>query len=401
MSLKSGFILGALSTLIIFVSCNKDKTEIASHDIQKPLQTVVDSIYQEFDKKWGIDKSGVFIYITGPSGDYLASSNITPQITTSTHFRVASISKTFTAAAIMLLHQEGKLNIDDLITAYLPDIPAYNIPYKSQITIKQLLQHRAGVFDITNNLMPETIDAPYAGMNYVEYIREQDDLHRFTLDEMVSLNSEYQLSTSIPDVKFNYSNTGYNILGIIIETVSGLTYSDFITQKFINPLGLTNTYSVWQGNDITMKSPYLDSYLYIAGQPSINTAEDNMSVHVTEGNIVSTPEDITQWIRLLLTGESGVDAGNVELMKQMLPADEAHGEYGLGLVFDEGLGFGHDGAHVSYISSLRYNPENGITVLASANFIRIDPDEPEMASFYELAFGMRDACNVAVNVYQK
>lgn len=126
-----------------------------------------------------------------------------------------------------------------------------------------------------------------------------------------------------------------------------------------------------------------------------------MSVHVTEGNIVSTPADITHWIQLLLTGEAGVDAGNVELMKEMLPADEAHGVYGLGLVFDEGLGFGHNGAHVSYVSSIRYNPENGITVLVSANFIRIDPEESDMESFFELGMGIRDACRPAIDAYLK
>lgn len=401
MTFKSRLFLIVLSALVVFASCNKDRNETTNKDIQKPLQDAVDSIYLEFNNKWGIEKSGVFVYITGPSGDFLASSNITPQITSATHFRVASISKTFTAAAIMLLHQEGKLSIDDTISKYLPEIPIYNIPNKNAITIKQLLQHRGGVFDITNNIMPETIDAPYAGMNYVEYVRNQDNLHTFTFDEIVGLNAEHQLSTAFPGIGFNYSNTGYNILGIIIETISGITYSDFITQKFITPLGLKNTYSVWQGNDIKIKSPFLESHLYIEGQPTLNTTEDNMSVHVTEGNIVSTPADITNWIRLLLTGEAGVDPANVELMKQMVPADEAHGLYGLGLVFNDGLGFGHDGAHVSYVSTLRYNPENGITVLASANFIRIDPEEPVMSSFYELAFSIRDACSIAAGIYLK
>src|SRR5690606_31951649 len=113
------------------------------------------------------------------------------------------------------------------------------------------------------------------------------------------------------DAGFYYSNTGYNILGKIIEEISGKTYSEFIDQRFIIPLSLTGTYSVWKGSDVKMKSPYIDSYLYIEGEDRIDTSEDNMTIHVTEGNIVSTPKDITSWMRLLLTGNAGVNASNV------------------------------------------------------------------------------------------
>ena len=401
MNIRPLFLLLMLSSSTLFMSCNSDKNKKEVKDITASLQVIADSVYHVFDEKWGIDKSGVLIYVTGPSGAYLASSNITPAATPESHFRVASITKTFTAAAIMLLYQEGKLDINDRIMKYLPSTPAYDIPYKNEITIKQLMQHRAGVFDITNNNMPGTITAPYAGLKYEDYIRDQDNLHTFTFDELVGLNAKHQISTAAPGVGFNYSNTGYNILGKIIEGVSGLSYSEFINQRFIQALGLTDTYSVWEGNDIEMRSPYLDSYLYIKGEETINTSEDNMSVHVTEGEIVSSPKDITNWMRLLLTGEAGINSENIDLMKEMLPADGNHGVYGLGLVYDQGLGYGHNGAHVSYVSSLRYNPENGITVLVTANFIRIDPAEPNMESFLELGFGLRDACYPAVNAYLK
>ncbi|MCK9453109.1 MAG: beta-lactamase family protein [Bacteroidales bacterium] len=401
MNIKPLFLLFVLCCATIFISCKKDKNNTEEKNMKASLQIVADSVYQVFNEKWDIDKAGVLIYVNGSSGTYMVSSNITPEASPESHFRVASISKTFTAAAIMLLQQEGKLNIDDSIVKYLPNTAAYDIPYRNEITIKQLIQHRAGVFDVTNNNIPETIDAPYAGIKYEDYIRQQDNLHTFTFEELVGLNAQHQISTAVPDVGFNYSNTGYNLLGKIIEEVSGLSYSEFISQRFTQPLGLTDTYSVWQGSDITMRTPFIDSYLYIKGLEAIPTAEDNMSVHVTEGDIVSTPKDITTWMRLLLTGESGVNAANVDLMKEMLPADGNHGVYGLGLVYEEGLGYGHNGAHLSYVSTLRYNPENGITVLASANFIRIDTTETGMQSFLELGFGIRDACYSAVDAYKK
>lgn len=396
------FIPLLTAAIVVFLGgCKKDKDPIQERNVRAELQTVVDSVYRVFDEQWGIDNAGVMTYITGPKGSYMVSSNIDPVPSENEHFRIASITKTFTAAAIMLLHQEGELNIGDLVDEHLPNTPEYNIPNKSEITIAQLLGHRAGVFDVTNQPMPQGLPAPYAGMKYEDYVRNQDNEHTFTLSELVGLVAEHQLQTAEAGEAFNYSNTGYNVLGLIIEEVSGLSYSDFITQRFIVPLGLTNTYSVWEGDDLEMNAPFVNSYLYVEGEPEINTSADNMSVHVTEGNIVSTPKDITNWMRLLLNGNAGISAANVALMKEMLPADEAHGVYGLGLVYDDGLGFGHDGAHLSYVSSLRYNPENGVTVLVTANFIRIDPQEPEMESFYTLAFGVRDACSAVSAEYLK
>lgn len=384
-----------------FNSCKKNRNTIEKEEIQVSLQKIADSVYNTFNKKWSIDNHGVLIYVTGPSGVNMVSSNIKEIPTPESDFRVASISKTFTAAAIMLLHQQDALNINDFINNYLPNTTAYNIPFKNQITIKQLLQHRSGVFDITNQNMPDDIDAPFAGKKYEDYIRDQDDQHTFTFDELVGLNAKFKLSTASPGAGFYYSNTGYNILGKIIEVVSGISYSDFITQKFIIPLGLINTYSIWEGSDVEMRPPYINSTLYLKGRDGLETSKDNVSVHVTEGNIVSSPKDITTWIKLLLTGKAGVNSSNVALMKEMLPADAGHGVYGLGMVYNEELGYGHNGIHKSYVSCLRYNPKNGITVLVVANFLWIDPKVNSNDSVYELGFGIINTAQAVVREYQK
>lgn len=399
MSIKKVLLGLTLICGFIFTSCNKPDNGDNSKELQASLQHVADSIYNDIYDRWGIEQGGIHLYISGASGTYQASSNITPVPTPGSHFRVASISKTFTAASIMLLHQEGKLDINNNISEYLPHIPAYDIPYRDQITIKQLIQHRAGVFDVTNNDLPETINAPYAGERYESYIRDQNDSHTFTFDETIGINAEHQLSAAAPNQGFFYSNTGYAVLGKIIEEVSGMSYSEFIDQKFAIPLGLTDTYSPWDGTDTEMRTPYINSFLHLIGNGIIDTAEDNVSMHVTSGNIVSSPRDITTWIRLLLTGNAGINAANVQLMKEMLPADEGHGVYGLGLVYDDGLGYGHNGIHKSHVSALRYNPDNGISVLVSANFIRFDPSDEE--SVKDLGYAVRDALLPVVKEYQK
>ncbi|MBC7569085.1 MAG: beta-lactamase family protein [Spirosoma sp.] len=383
------FLLGSAT----LHSCLQDHIQPVTN--QARLQQLTDSLYQRFNQQWGIgkNKGGVFLQVNTPSGSNLVSSNIEPGVQAKSHFRIASITKTFTAAAIMLLQQEGKLAITDYIPAYLPATPAYAIPNKNQITIKQLLQHRAGVFDVTNQDIPNTVNQPYAGKRYGDYIREdlRQDTHTFTFDELVGIVAQNNLSSFAPGKTFGYSNTGYNLLGKIIEKASGMSYSDFIRTRFLEPLQLTNTYPVWQGTDNRMKDPFVDSFLHLPGQNPINTSEDNMSIHVTEGDIVSTPADVTKWMELLLTGKAGLTLQTVDMMKKMEVADVSHGVYGLGLTFNEGLGFGHDGAHLSYISTLRYNPETKTTVLMVATLIKIGSTPQESnTDFMELAYGVRN-----------
>ncbi|AQG79612.1 serine hydrolase domain-containing protein [Spirosoma montaniterrae] len=394
------FIVGSTT----LQSCFTD--HIQPTDVRAQLQQVSDSLYQHFNAKWKIEKNkgGFFLQVNSPAGSNLVSSNIEPGVQRDSHYRIASLSKIFTAAAIMLLQQEGKLVITDFIPAYLPATPAYDIPYKDKITIKQLLQHRAGVFDVTNQDIPTTVNQPYAGKRYGEYIRDdlKQDTHTFTFDELVGVVAQNKLSNFSPGTTFGYSNTGYNLLGKIIEKASGMSYSDFIRTRFLEPLRLTNTYNVWQGTDTRMKDPFVGSYLYVPGTSPTSTFEDNMSIHVTEGDMVSSPADITKWIELLLTGKAGITPQTVSMMEEMQVADVSHGVYGLGLTFNDGLGYGHDGAHLSYISTLRYNPATKTTVLMVATLFKTgNTPEASYTDFLELAYGVRNTALRAAQIATK
>ena len=384
-------------------SCFTIQDHLSPANTQAQLQQLSDSLYQHFQQKWPLqqNKGGFFLLVKNPAGFFLVSTNIQPRVLPTTHFRIASISKTFTAAAIMRLHQEGRLSINDLVTAYLPASPAYNIPYKNQITIKQLLQHRGGVFDVTNQDIPTTVMQPYAGKRYSHYVREdlQKDTHTFTFDELVGVVAQNNLSNFAPGTAFGYSNTGYNLLGKIIEKASGMSYSDFIRTQFLEPLQLTNTYGVWKGSDMRMNDPFVESYAYLSGLAPINTSEDNVSIHVTEGDIVSSPADVTRWIELLLTGKAGLTPQHVAMMKQMEVADLLHSVYGLGLTFTEGTGYGHNGAHLSYLSNVRYNPANQTTVLMVANFFKIG--SPGEADLLELDRGIQKVTERAVLIMNR
>ncbi|RIV20477.1 class A beta-lactamase-related serine hydrolase [Fibrisoma montanum] len=394
-------------TLVLFSSMIQS-CSVLDHRAPEPantqaqLQQLTDSIFTLYSTKWDIRQGGIFMRVMNPSGSYLVSSNITPLVQDNTHFRVASISKTFTAAAIMRLKQEGKLALDDTITKYLPNTPAYNIPNKEKITIKLLLQHRAGVFDVTNQNIPDTVKQDYARKRYSDYITEpapvglNDPNHTFTYDELFGVISQNRLANHLPNAQFYYSNSGYQLLAKIVEGLTNMSFNEYITKTFIEPLKLTNTYGVVLGTDQRIRAPFIESFLHVfppgSSRVVINSTVSNMSNAVADGHIVSTPADISRWMELLISGQAGLSAATVEEMKKMLPGDAGNERYGLGLTFDEGLGFGHDGFKPSYLSRLRYDPNTKTTVLVVATFIYVkDPEEKQPGpDFLELAYGLRD-----------
>jgi D-alanyl-D-alanine carboxypeptidase len=312
---------------------------------------------------------GAALYVSTPAGDYFASTNMV-NASPGIHFRVASNTKTFTAAAIMLLQQRGLLDIDDLVTAnmpgrgtpYLPDSPSYAIPFKGSITIRQLLNHTAGVFDITNDDIPTTAPCPYAGKSYIQ---TQDMSRQFTFDELVGVVATCRASYWAPsENRFHYSNTGYTLLGKVIESVSGMPYGDFVLRNLVTPNQLTDTSLPSLSTETTIPPPFAVGYSldYMGSGRLTVTTSDNMSFNVAEGNVISTPEQLARWNRALLTGSSGVDRPGVDRMKCTVPAG-ATSCYGLGIEQRTGLGFGHTGAHNGYLSVMSYDPDNDVSIV--------------------------------------
>jgi D-alanyl-D-alanine carboxypeptidase len=305
-------------------------------------------------------------------------------------FRSASTTKTFTAAAIMLLCQQGLLDIDDYITdnipgtsePYVPDTAGYDIPYKSQITIKMLLMHWAGVFDVANSNIPVEKGPPYGGKNYIDEVKAGDPYHQFTFDELLGVVATYQLSDFVPGTRYQYSNTGYSLLGKIIERVSGVDYNDFIRDEFIFPNALFNTSLVVNSYQTALPSPFVPGYYYTGASPLIDVTEDNLTANIAEGNLITTPYDLALWCRKLLTGEAGLTTATVDMMKQAAqPQREGSAVlYGLGLEYIPGLGWGHGGAHQGYLTDMYHNTDTGITTLMFTNVWNITDGKTSLST---------------------
>jgi D-alanyl-D-alanine carboxypeptidase len=348
--------------------------------------------YTAAHANWG---GGMALYIVTPSGTHFTVSGFSPYDTTSpdTRFRAASITKTFTAAAVMSLHQSGAIDIDDVLTdfipgtttPYLPNEAIYSIPYRTHITIRDLLRNRGGVFDVSNQIIPDTVGAPYAGKYYLDYVREDlnNDTHTFSFDELAGIVSLHGLYNHLPDERFGYSNTGYMLLGKIIERVSGKRYHEFIADTFTAPLGLGRTSFPYLGTDMSIPGPYFPGHVWLADALT-GATEDNMSGSVAEGNSISSLGDLALWIRKLLKGEAGVNAANVTQMKDCLPTGEFHQYYGLGITYTPGLGYGHNGGHQGYMTVMRYDPTYDITTVLVVCAINANDMQGQMEWMYRI-----------------
>lgn len=256
-------------------------------------------------------------------------------------FRVGSITKQFTSAAIMLLQEDGKLSVTDPITKYLPDYPTHGY----EITIHHLLTHTSGIQNYT--------DIPTW---YGEYSKQS-----LTPDELIASFSDEE-SNFDPGSAFRYSNSGYALLGAIIEVVSGETYETFIETRIFEPLGLDGTY---YGGDIKIIPNRAEGYEIGEDGTVVNDDFIDMSSPYSAGAIVSTVGDLATWFVALASGQV-VSAESYAAMtaKTTLDDGETSG-YGYGLTGQTIRGravVAHGGGINGFNSTGHYLPEQKIYV---------------------------------------
>ena len=364
--------------ILTFVVCGCTQ-EPASIDYTPLLQTKLDSVWQNYTKQLPNAQGGLGVYIVCPKGTYFLSSGLEEGASADSRFRAASITKSFTATAIMLLEQQGKLNIEDTVTSfipgtnepYLPNDSSYEIPYKNKITIRQLLEHRANIFDQVNSPIPDTINAWYAGqLYYMAILLQQDRCHQFTLDELHGLISKYQLTYGLPGVEHHYSNNGYTLLAKIIERISGKSYNEFVNDEIIVKNQLDRTSLPYLGNDTIMPEPYLKGYVYM-NDASIDFSMFNMSWAIAEGNIVTSFRDLAGFYRNLFLGNTALNISQVKRMKACVATNDS---YGLGIEYNEGLGYGHTGSHYGYLTVAGYDLPTDVTVISVSTLYPQDPE---------------------------
>ena len=368
-----------------------------------PSAVQVESLQKIVDEGWaGVVKGradfrgSLVLHIETVAGSYTVSSGDPVSDPETVNVRVASNTKNFTAAAMMLLAQEGKLNIDDRIgdlipgrqIPYVPDTADYQIPYRQNITIRQLLGHRGGVFDLTNANIPNSVSQPYAGQRYLDYLFNLpgNAEHTVTFEETFGVLTTNQLSQFPPGQQFKYSNGGYSLLAKIIEQVSGMRFDQFLQQRFFAPYGFSHTKSPYLGSDQTIESPFLRGFVYVPPPDGlVDVTLTNQSGQVGAGNMISNAHELAAWYRLLFQGGLGHSPATLAQMMDVQPTGETLRFYGLGVTYTPGLGYGHDGTLPGTVSTCRYDPGTGTLVVIYATTLDATDIGAEVFALYDIA----------------
>ena len=377
--MKTRYLFLTFISMVMLAGCCKFGLVDTSYYAKKHALThMLDSVYDKYTDQVPDYPGGLVLKVIEGGEAYFTTAGMGNSATAQTRFRAASCTKTFTATAILLLHQQGKLHITDRVTdtipgtneTYLPDGPGFAIPYKEQITIRDLLRHRAGVFDVANDDVPDTlsVDVPYKGDNYVNYIVNVEPEHTFHFDELINVVAETGLSYFVPDNGYHYSNTGYSILGKIIERVTGLSYMDFLEEHIMHPMGMFNSYMPESGSDQVMENPFMPGYILFENE-TMEIMNSNISPYVAEGNLVTTPNDLSRFYQKLLSGNGVLSHFTVNsLMMNCLPVGNLSASgYGCGLEYTHNLGYGHSGATEGYLTFVAYDPGMDFTVVVYTN----------------------------------
>jgi CubicO group peptidase (beta-lactamase class C family) len=274
----------------------------------------------------------------------LASREANRAATASTVYRIGSITKQFTAAGIMREVEQGKIMLDDPITKYLPDVPTHG----QRITVYNLLSHTSGVHNYT--------DKP-------EWVKRWGE--EMTPRQIVAFVDKDTLDFA-PGTKYRYSNTGYVLLGMILEKVTGQPYATYLQRQFFAPYGLTQTSYC---PDKPKDPRFADGYAASSG--TVKPAEYlNITQPFSAGALCSTVRDLVKWHRALLDGRV-VGARSYSLMTT---ADTLNNgtkiNYGFGLVpgqLDGKRMISHSGGINGFTTFGLYMPDDNLNVIVLSN----------------------------------
>jgi CubicO group peptidase (beta-lactamase class C family) len=258
--------------------------------------------------------------------------------TPTTKFRLGSLTKQFTAASILLLEERGKLKVEDPVKKYIPDAPSA----WDKITIFHVLTHTSGIPSFTG---------------FPDY--ESRESHAMTPEKLVEWFRDKPLEFE-PGTKWNYSNSGYVLLGYLVEKISGQTYSDFLQQNIFTPLGMKDS-----GYDSNSAIIAHRAAGYAPGKSGpVNAGFVHMSIPFSAGALYSTTEDLLRW-------EQGLFGGKVlkaESHAKMTTPFKQYYAFGLGVSTNNGhKTIWHNGGIEGFNTALAYYPDDKLVVAVLAN----------------------------------
>jgi CubicO group peptidase (beta-lactamase class C family) len=312
------------------------------------IREAVDAYVARQQSKHGITGASVAIVKDGEvvhcKGYGLANIEHSVPATEQTVYQIASVTKPFTAAAVMMLVEEGLIALTDPITDRIADLP----PAWQAVTIRHLLDHTSGIKSYTS--LPD-----------LESRSRRDHSPREVIDLVAGEPLEFT-----PGDEFRYNNTGYFLLGMLIEQISGKTYSEFLHERIFQPLGMTQT----RLNDLSAIIPHRAQGYSLKGMEMRNGDYVSPTLPFAAGALVSSVMDLVKWDEAL---HSERVLSKASLDRIWTPATLNDGktvDYGLGWQIAEVNGHrlrGHTGGIPGFATRFVCFPDDQLTVIMFSN----------------------------------
>jgi CubicO group peptidase (beta-lactamase class C family) len=321
-----------------------------SYETLEDQRSAVDALFKDFD---GPDVPGASVMIIRDGkvvyGKAYGRANLEKHIpcTTKTNYRIASMTKQFTAMAVLILAEKKSLSLDDPLTRFFPDFPLYG----KQITVRHLLNHTSGLIDYPELISKESTVT----------LKDRD-----VLDMVMRQNHTH----FAPGSQFRYCNAGYVILGLIVEAVSGRRFNDFLKENIFKPLGMSHTV-FYQREDYGDKNRAIGYTKRESGFE--RTDQSTTSSLLADGSIYSSVEDLYKWDQALYTSRFA-RKGLTDLA------------FTAGISIDVGIGYGfgwfiqgdyhglrkifHGGTTIGFKSEIDRFPDQRFSVIVLANLNR-------------------------------
>ena len=307
----------------------------------------IDSLFVNFDHPNAPGVSVMVVHNGKPvfaKGYGLANLDTKTPCTTNTNFRLASVTKQFTAMAVMILAEQKKLSLGESLNTFFPEFPEYG----KAITIRHLLTHTSGLIDY-EDVIPEGTTIP---------VLDQDVLRL-----LMKLDKTY----FPPGAQYRYSNSAYALLALIVEARSGQTFARFLKENVFEPLKMTNTLAYEEGLSVVNNRAFghtLKSNVWLRTDQSLTSAV------LGDGGLYSSVTDLLKWDQALYKSKLVSEPMLRVAFSPLTPTDKPGRSYGFGWYVTEYRGMReiyHSGETIGFRTRIVRYPEAKFTVIILAN----------------------------------
>lgn len=343
---------------LLLASCASDAPvpRILTETTKTQLENAADAVYAQLKPPGMI----ALVSVEG-EGDYIIKRGVANKETGRAmnedyYFRIASNTKTFTGAAVLVLADEGLIDLNKYIAEYLPE---YNIPNGDRITVRMLGNMTSGLFNYSDD--PDLFTPFFQSGGTLTYAPA----------ELLAASFRHPPRFE-PGENYEYCNTSIVLLGLLLEKRTGKTVKQVITERVIQPMGLTHTY--WPEMS-TLATPYTSGYTIVsAGDPPVESTNWDPSWGYTAGIMISTFADMKIWAKAAAEGTLLSEQAKTERFKWI------NNHYGF-CVMKVGNWIGHPGTIFGYNSHVLYHTGKKITLIILVNLDSGTPVEAFSEAF--------------------